>query len=160
MGTAYFQNKERLPLMDWNIVEQKNLIDYMTKEIPYRFGLFTDTQDCIYQKDPDVALFSGSLQYIEHPYKILGLVAKTVDYIIFDHTTFIDAEKDRLTRQIINPKIYPARFPCWFFSENKIKNFLSQYGFRFESESDTKSIKLKGVQAAYKDMFFIKTRVK
>ena len=68
---------------------------------------------------------SGVLQYLEHPYSLLAdIVKRKIQYIIVDRTRFtLKNVDDRLTVQMVHPKIYKPSYPCWFFNEAKFLRF-------------------------------------
>ena len=83
-----------------------------------------------------MVFFSSVLQYIEKPYELLEQIKlKGIKYILIDRTPFIKG-KDRITIQKVHPKIYKARYPCWFFNKSKfLKSFIDKYELIMEFES-------------------------
>lgn len=82
--------------------------------------LKTNLYDCIKEHNPDVIILSGSLQYIEKPYSLIGkIINNKFDFIIIDRTPFMEGDKNRLTVQKVSPKICKASYHAWFFSETK-----------------------------------------
>lgn len=59
---------------------------------------------------------SGVLQYLEHPYSLLAdIVKRKIQYIIVDRTRFtLKNVDDRLTVQMVHPKIYKPSYPVGF----------------------------------------------
>ncbi len=61
------------------------------------------------------------LPYLEDPYAWLDqFYADGHSWLLVDkHPMLSTSDKDRLTIQQVSPKIYPASYPAWFFSESK-----------------------------------------
>ncbi len=121
LGSTYFQNKtffDPLEEVNWCIVEQPDFVktgnECFTDQ---RLHFFYSIEECFKLYQIDLVLLSSVLQYLEKPYSLLNQIISTgVDYIIVDRTPFIQ-NRDRITIQKVNPKIYNGSYPCWFFSE-------------------------------------------
>src|SRR3989344_5632671 len=58
------------------------------------------------------------------------------DYILFDRTSFLENEKDKIAIQKVKPSIYQATFPIWFFNYRKmIETFQSRYNIVAEFDA-------------------------
>lgn len=130
LGSIYFQLKKFLEPLDlkWNIVEQDHFVEcgkrYFEEE---RLKFYKDIDECLKEQGCNAALLSGVLQYIEKPYVLLEeFMNKNLKYLIFDRTTFNCLNKDKLVVQKINPKIFPASYPCWFLNEAHFKDLLEK----------------------------------
>lgn len=140
LGSTCFQHQyflKRLPFIRWNIVEQKQYVEIGKNELEDQILKFYDTiEECLEENQPNVILLSSVLQYIEKPYDLLKKIMKhKFKFIIFDRTPFIIG-KDRITIQKVHPSIYKASYPCWFFNENKLLNYLfTEYSMIFEFEA-------------------------
>lgn len=159
LGSSYFQNKkiiDEIKKVKWCVVEQKNFVNCGKKY--FEDGKLTFEESISIAKkriNSDTILLSGVLQYIEHPYELMEeIIFNKFKFIIIDRTPFI-LEKDKITIQKVNPKIYPASYPCWFFNEEKMKNFFTKRGYilLMEDESLDKSYKIK---SKFKGMIFKK----
>jgi putative methyltransferase (TIGR04325 family) len=126
LGSTYYQNKyflDTLNEVNWCIVEQPEFVTAGTLEFSNsRLHFYDSVSSCLLSHKIDVVVLSSVLQYLESPYDFLTEI-KTLNfrYLIIDRTPFIKG-KDRITIQKVNPKIYKASYPCWFFNE---ENFLS-----------------------------------
>ena len=133
LGSTYFQNRKfllALPRVSWSIVEQPHFVDEGKKHFENETLMFyKDMESCVRQRSPHCILFSGVLQYLENPYALLERVkALSFPFILIDRTGFIGGGKDRLTIQRVPPTIYPASYPCWFFSRQKfLSNLHEEY---------------------------------
>jgi putative methyltransferase (TIGR04325 family) len=129
LGSSYYQNKkflDSLSEVNWCIVEQPDFVkaglDFLRDK---RLHFFYRIDECMKQFDIDVVLLSSVLQYLENPYSLLNQIKQyNIQYLIIDRTPFIKG-KDRITVQKVNPKIYKASYPCWFFNEDSLFKVLS-----------------------------------
>ena len=130
LGSTYFSNRrflEHLPAVRWNIVEQPAHVR-VGKELfeDNRLKFYESIEDCLAQTSPNVAIVSGVLQYMEHPYNLLGkLMNLPVTSVIVDRTPFWNEKSDRLCIQRIAPSIFNASYPMWIFSLHKFQNALN-----------------------------------
>lgn len=159
LGSTYYQNKQfldKLSSVSWNIVEQSNFVEEGKRSFENDILKFYNTiDDCIKAsvKKINGILFSSVLQYLENPYVILEkAVEKEFQYIIIDRTGFSRNNKMRLTVQKVNPKIYDALYPCWFFSETEFLYFLSNKGYSMLF--DFESLDITNIPAKYKGFVF------
>lgn len=128
LGSTYFQNKSFLNDLSewhWNIVEQKKFVEcgkrYFEDD---HLKFYYNIEECISQQDPDTIILSSVLQYIESPYDMLSkIIGFNLSYIIFDRTSFLEPGEDRITVQKVNPNIYNASYPAWFFEKKKFLDF-------------------------------------
>lgn len=130
LGSTYFQNKfflDALPSVNWCIVEQSGFVKAGNETFEDgRLHFFYTIEECLRNYKPDVILLSSVLQYIDEPYNLLDKIKSTgVRYLIIDRTPFIKGP-DRITVQKVNPKIYKADYPCWFFNEEKFVSYLNR----------------------------------
>ncbi|UCG28694.1 MAG: methyltransferase, TIGR04325 family [Bacteroidales bacterium] len=141
LGSSYYQHLRFLQHLDdfhWNIVEQPHFV----KEGLHSFEtdhlhFFYTIKDCIKKCNINLALFSGVLQYLKEPYKILDEVFDhQIEYILIDRTPFQKKGKDRITIQKVPKWIYEASYPCWFFNEQNFKDKMeSGYEMIYEFEA-------------------------
>lgn len=126
LGSTYFQCREFLsviPELKWCIVEQEKFVDrgrknFQTDVLKFYFDIEQYRADY----SPSVILLSSVLQYLDDPYRWLDiLIGLDANYIVLDRTPFSAIDRDRLCIQSVPPQIYSASYPCWIFSENKIK---------------------------------------
>ena len=128
LGTTYFQSRAfllTLPEVRWNIVEQPKHVEVGRACFEDRFlHFYASIADCLAETRPNVVLFGGVLQYLEHPYTVLDqALALPCEHVILDRTPFSCAPFDRLCVQTVPPEIYPASYPSWVFSRPR---FLSR----------------------------------
>lgn len=133
LGSTYFQNRrflERLPRFEWNIVEQAQFVrvgqaDFQDEALRFHHSI----DACVKAQRPNVAVFSGSLQYLPDPHATLEeIIGHDFDVVIFDRTPFISAERDLLTVQTVPASIYLASYPSWFFSRKGLeRHFETKY---------------------------------
>lgn len=138
LGSTYFQNKKFLDELDsvtWSIVEQKHFVDVGRADFEDdRLNFYYDVESCIEKEKPNVLLLSSVLQYIEKPYELLDQLLKNdFEFVIFDRTPFIVENQDVIKLQTVPPSIYTASYPCWFFDQNKLLNYLENKYKRVET---------------------------
>lgn len=134
LGSSYYQNKrflDRLESVSWNIIEQENFIK-IGKDLfeDKHLKFFKDIESCTVESKPNLLLLSSVLQYIEQPYELMqSLLKYPFDFIIIDRTPFSLSQQDEIKVQIVPPTIYKASYPCWFLSESKLHELLSNGGY-------------------------------
>ncbi|QQL48422.1 methyltransferase, TIGR04325 family [Mucilaginibacter ginkgonis] len=131
LGTSYRQNYpflKHLKTLQWGLIEQEMFVtegkaNFEDQHLKFYYNL----EECLAaQANPQLWLFSSSLQYMEKPYELLQHVKDSgIEFFMIDRTAFIDEPDDRLTIQSVPPAFYDASYPCWFFSESKMNNFLA-----------------------------------
>jgi putative methyltransferase (TIGR04325 family) len=139
LGTSYRQNfpfLKHLESLEWNLIEQKMFVDEGRKSFENEhLKFYYSLGEVLPVSQPQLLLFSSSLQYMEKPYELLEQVKQSnIPYLMIDRTAFINEADDRITIQSVPPAFYDASYPCWFFSEQKMDAFLKDtfeqvYGF-------------------------------
>lgn len=134
LGSTYFQNKKFLnfmPKLSWNIVEQEEFVRIGKSEFANNIlSFYSEINECIKEKNPNVLLLSSVLQYLEKPYNTLNqLLEHRFDFIIMDRTMFTNGGRDVIKIQNVPPSIYEASYPCWMLSENKFIEYISHKGY-------------------------------
>lgn len=149
LGSSYYHCRSILSSVSeprWNIVEQKLYVDSgieLFQDDILRFYYTVD--ECLADNLPDILILSSVLPYLREPYKVLeSLMQKEFNYIFFDKMPFIEGQ-DRITVQNVNPEIYTASYPCWFFNENKFLQFINNkysliYKFDNQDRTNIKSV--------------------
>lgn len=141
LGTLYFHTRlflQALPKVRWSIVEQKPFVEVGKKYFEdHELIFYYDLETCIKEQSPNVILVSSVISYLESPYEFLKQVLSCgFEFIILDRTPFILNGPDRLTVQVVPPKIYPGSYPSWFFNRDKLYSlFKDKYDIiaKFES---------------------------
>jgi putative methyltransferase (TIGR04325 family) len=83
---------------------------------------------------PNVALFSSVLQYLDDPFAILDqLEQSSVSTLIIDRTPFCDAVQDQFFVQHVPKSIYPASYPIRVFSRRLFDLILAENWIELES---------------------------
>ena len=92
---------------------------------------------CYDEIKPNVLLLSSVLQYIEKPFKLLDeILDYKFDIVIIDRTPFSYTDENVIKIQHVSPSIYKASYPCWFFSKNKLYNYLFSKDYELIEEFD------------------------
>ena len=78
-------------------------------------------------KSPDIALFSGSLQYTQNPYKLLKkIINSKTKYILLHNVPFNNDTSDEYRIQFVPKKISESSYPITIFSLKFFKLFLQK----------------------------------
>lgn len=166
LGSTYFQHLpmlKHLKKIKWNIVEQTKVADLGNKYFKNQNLAFFDDLDRCYQKAKSPVIYiSGTIQYLQNPYEFINKIIKIgFEHIIFDRTTFIYSQSDKIFIQKVFPSIYRASYPIWFFNYNKfIKPFSSHYKImaEFDSYADS-SRKINNHHAYWRGIWFKKINI-
>jgi len=131
LGTSYRQNfpfLKHFESLQWNLIEQEMFVDEGRKSFENEnLKFYYSLDEVLPIAEPDLLLFSSSLQYMEKPYELLEKIKQSrIPYLMIDRTAFIDEPEDRITIQTVPPAFYDASYPCWFFSEQKMNSFLAE----------------------------------
>lgn len=139
LGSSYYQNRgflSHLEKLRWCVVEQKNFVSCGKQYFEDGILTFSDSLENELRKDPDLVLLSSVLPYVERPYELLETIRKSrVDFVIIDRTPLLDDGEDRITVQRVPPQIYPASYPAWILSRQRLLGFLEQ-SFNVVAEFD------------------------
>jgi len=140
LGSSYFQNRkflQDLPEVWWNIIEQTHFVEAGQAHIQDTYLRFYQSIDeCLAENQPNVVLLSGVLQCLPDPYRrldeLLAIQARTV---IIDRTPYLNVgEEEQIRIQHVPAWIYPASYPCRFFVERKLRDFIGTRGYRLLEE--------------------------
>ena len=157
LGSTFFQCRQflaHLLQLEWSIVEQPAHVACGQREFANEIlKFYTTIEACRQERRPHVLLLSSVLQYLPEPWAFLREAAtQGFDWIILDRTAFIPAERDRLTVEVVSPRIYPASYPAWFFSKARRAENLPA-GWDVEAEFDALDRQLlDGVEIVFKGL--------
>lgn len=156
LGSTYFSLRtflKDLPIR-WHVVEQPRFVELgKTHFQDERLKFFSTPQLCVDEGSVDVILLSSVLPYLREPYATLGeLIKLSASFIIVDKMPFLlEGDKDRLTIQRVDPAIYPASYPAWFFNESKFREFMSK---DFETVAEFPNADRANVPSVFKGFIF------
>ena len=93
LGSSYFQASpllQHLPDLHWSVVEQPQFVEAGKPLEDGRLEFFQSIGAAVASGKPDIAIFSGVIEYLEHPWPILEEIAATgIEYLLFDRTSFL-----------------------------------------------------------------------
>ena len=128
LGSTYFQCRpwlEGLPSLRWRVVEQTHFVACGREQIaagPLEF--LERIEDCTLGGVPNVAIFSGVLQYVPDPDEVIRRTAALgVQHVIVDRTPVIEAGRDIIAVQVVPSSIVRSKYPVRLFSR---RHFLSK----------------------------------
>jgi putative methyltransferase (TIGR04325 family) len=155
LGSTFFQNKKFLNSLDevnWCIVEQPGFVKAGLEDFASeRLHFFSSIEECLEKFKIDVILLSSVLQYLEEPFTLLTrLKGLRIKNIIIDRSPLIDGN-DRITIQRVNPSIYKASYPCWFFNKEKFIGYLKP---EYELILDFVAIDKANIRSEFKGFVF------
>jgi putative methyltransferase (TIGR04325 family) len=157
LGSTYFQCRsalQNIPRLEWSIVELPAHVACGQREFTNDTLKFYPTiEACRQERKPSVLLLCGVLQYLPDPWDFLRQVAQhDFSWIIMDRTPFIEAERDRLTVEVVSPRIYPASYPAWFFSQaRRAENLPARWNVEAEFDALDRQL-LDGVEIVFKGL--------
>ena len=159
LGSMYYQLKpflSSLSSIKWCIIEQPAFVEVGRREfVDDQLHFFSSVKDCMEVYEPQVCIFSSSLQYLEKPYQVLkDLFQYNIQHILLDRIAFIDAPNDRLTIQKVPPVYYDASYPCWFLSKEKFLSFMSTHYSLVENFKNEIFLQLGLQQLRYEGLWF------
>lgn len=138
LGTSYYQNRRFLEHLEvsWSIVDQLHFVESGRRHFEdERLRFYESVEACLAVRTPTVVMVSSVLQYLERPYQLLEQLRR-FPLAVIDTTPIHAGERDRLTVQTVPPSIYPARYPCWLFSQLRLRQALERH-FRIIAEFDS-----------------------
>lgn len=159
LGSTYFQNKKLLnliPHVTWCVVEQDHYVSFGKENLEDDILRFCPTiEDAIEMYEPNITLFGSVLQYLPCPSEQLSsVINQGLKSILIDRTAFHMGDSDLLTVQHVNPKIYDASYPAWFFSLERFKKMLENYGYNIMTEWTCEDrYPIKGFETSFRGMF-------
>ncbi len=131
LGSSFFQNKKflsSLNTLEWSVVEQPHFAKAGVSHFQdTQLRFFSTCEQCLEEREPNVILLSSVLSYVEKPYELLEYLSSLqIEFMIIDRVPVIKGEKDQIKLQKVNPIIYPASYPAWFFSKSKFLRRVEQ----------------------------------
>jgi putative methyltransferase (TIGR04325 family) len=107
--------------VDWAVVEQRAYAKLGAANFQNHELRFFETLEDALQPETDVILVSSSLQYLPDPYAFLArILASNADHVLLDRIPCTNLRRDALTVQTVPPEIYPASYPCWLLSRERL----------------------------------------
>jgi putative methyltransferase (TIGR04325 family) len=166
LGSTYYQNLnflKNLSALSWNIVEQDNFAECGKKYFAdSQLHFYKNIATCLDENKSQVALLSGSLQYLETPFVLLKeIMDEKIGYIIIDRLP-INFVGDIITLQKVNPIIYDASYPAWILSESSLLKFFRDQHYSLIADFDALggkfNIKNYPLHGFYKGYFFVRNK--
>ncbi|KEO57901.1 methyltransferase, TIGR04325 family [Thalassospira permensis] len=126
LGSSYYQCRdflEGLKDIEWVVVEQKNFVKIGKEEFENDQLKFAQSLAELGSNfTPDVALISGTLQYLSNPDDLLkSMVSLKIPYIVVDRTPILANGNTIISSQIVPESINKSEYPIRLFSEQDIK---------------------------------------
>ena len=160
LGSHYFQNRDFLRPVEiekWVVVEQTKHVEAGTRFIaegPLSFAPVLESVGNV-----NLLLSSSTLQYLDRPYDYARRFADSgIEYILLDRLAVNVEPRDRLTIEVVPPRIYEARYPSWFLHEEKVLDiFKEKYELLLDFDS---LIDKANVPSVYRGYLFKRKKTK
>lgn len=125
LGGLYLQHKkilDSIPNLKWGIIEQQCFVDAAKQNIKIKnLDFYYSASEYLEYAEPNVIIFSSSLQYLENPEQILSELVKTdAKYLVIDRTPFHPGIDHRIKVQLVSKSIYNASYPIRIFSKQAL----------------------------------------
>ncbi len=161
LGSTYYQNKmflDAIPEVNWCIVEQPEFVKTGLESFEdEKLHFFNTIEECLNSFNINIVLLSSVLQYLEKPLEMLERIkSEDIRFLLIDRTPFIRG-KDRITIQKVNPQIYKASYPCWFFNES---DFVSRLSGSYKKVFEFDALDKANIRSEFKGFLFQKYDVK
>ena len=125
LGSTYRQCRpflEGVSRVRWRVIEQPEFarlgqFEFTTQELDFAeaVGVGHTSVGC------GVVLLSSVLQYVEQPHRVLdNLILTGRRFVVIDRTPLSNATEDRLCIQHVPMSVYPASYPCWILSRQRL----------------------------------------
>jgi putative methyltransferase (TIGR04325 family) len=161
LGTHYKRYRQFINngiKISWAIVEQKKYVDYAKKvnknlELNFHYSI----SESLKINNYSTFFSSGTIQYIEKPYKLMDEIMEyNFSTIVFDRIFFLNDVNDRICIQTVNPKLfYHASFSVWLFNEAKFKKHMSKkYTLILEFMSEDGDNQIEGIRIYHKGFYY------
>ena len=125
--------------LDWNIVETPTVAALHSKQSHPSDVTWHSELPAVTSAPIDFVLASAYLNYIEHPYEQLQLLAGASRYIFVTRLPLWPIHVDTPAIQKTGPLRRKGNYPTWFFSEAKFLEFAGSLGsvvMKFEVRED------------------------
>ena len=159
LGSFFYQHRKLFTALNdlkWGVVEQSHFVKYGRQELK-ELDFYYSVEESLQNQKPQVLFLSSVLQYLDKPFEVLKqLIGLNFEYIIIDRTAFTSNDNHELSVQRVDPKIYSASYPAWFFNEEKFLNIFNphyQVFLSFENDDFTNR-----AGSYFKGYFMIKKR--
>lgn len=143
LGSSFFQHRKWITDFTdvWCVVEQKHFVEAGKKEFENNTLKFEYTiQEAARKYKPNIILFNNVLQYLENPLTFYreGKRLLSMKYVYLGQTPWIEGNFDKITQQMVAPKIYEASYPCHIFANDGLWHSLLRGGRQVLFEEKTR----------------------
>ena len=163
LGSTYWQHRRVFEAwnIQWIVVEQTHFVEigqseFENAQLKFAFSI----EEICLKMQPDIILFNSVLQYLETPYVFVDMAKKHhISAIFVGRTPTFEGENDRITQQIVPPKIYKASYPSWVFSSNYFEKQLTKntkYTIDWALNTPYSIYEINGKQLFLSDVFLMK----
>jgi putative methyltransferase (TIGR04325 family) len=129
LGIHYFQTRPFLGgALSWLVCETAEMAAEGTRRFASDELKFISSLD--QARGPfDLLISSGAIQCVPNPAETLARHSALSDHVLFNRLPLIASDRDRLTIHKVDPAIYAASIPIWFFSQQRWLAAVETLGF-------------------------------
>lgn len=126
-GNYYFRLKDYFPedSLDWTVVETPNMVQACAPIGSSHVAYLTDIPD---GQQYDVAVVSGTLQYLPEAYGWLERIMSAAKWVILTRLPVREALNDKFMVQTVPSHIHNGSMPIAMFSESKMRTAIETCG--------------------------------
>ena len=122
LASNYFKMKDIIDQKyknKWSVIEQKNFVDLGNRTLKTKFLNFYNSIDSIKNRNIDLIIFSGALQYLENPTKLFEEVLKfSPEYVLIERLPIMSKQ---LKNEIYIQKKGNYSYPVWHFTKKYLQ---------------------------------------
>ena len=122
LASNYFKMKDIIDQKyknKWSVIEQKNFVDLGNRTLKTKFLNFYNSIDSIKNRNIDLIIFSGALQYLENPTKLFEEVLKfSPEYVLIERLPIMNKQ---LKNEIYIQKKGNYSYPVWHFTKKYLQ---------------------------------------
>jgi len=132
LGGLYYQLRDFVPRrrsLSWVVSETPTMAERGTRDFATDELSFVSDVAALKGWKPDIIIASGSLQCVPDPPATLKALSLLADHLILNRIPLVAGSTDRLTIHHVDPTVYAARVPNWFFGESLWLSRCQELGF-------------------------------
>ena len=133
-GSTYFQNYSILKnknKFDWAIIEKPRIVKFMKKiKLEDNLSFYLSVSNYVTKYRPDIVIFSGVIQYLRKPNKIINyFIKKKVKNFFFLKTPFF-YDKEVIKVQNVPSYIYKSSYPIIILNESRFLKLFTDNNYK------------------------------
>ena len=122
LASNYFKMKDIIDQKyknKWSVIEQKNFVDLGNRTLKTKYLNFYNSINNIKNRNIDLIIFSGALQYLENPTELIEEVLKfSPEYVLIERLPIMSKQ---LKNEIYIQKKGKYSYPVWHFTKKYLQ---------------------------------------